>query len=125
MRISDWSSDVCSSDLTDLGGGNFVSQIYWNRSRDTFGGEPNPIASFQDPAIAPVGTLLDQSQNRSRKIGGKISYERAVPGFEALTLAGVFDALCDETEQRLISNEIGRAHVRNPLPNAHLLCRLL
>src|SRR3546814_3028200 len=32
---------------TDLGGGNFVSQIYWNRSRDTFGGEPNPIASFR------------------------------------------------------------------------------
>src|SRR3546814_4900479 len=100
MRISDWSSDVCSSDLptsagpgvppgvpatnrtesvalsltdTDLGGGNFVSQIFWNRSRDTFGGEPNPIASFQDPTIAPVGTLFDQSQNRSRKIGGKLS----------------------------------------------------
>ena len=90
---------------TDLGGGNFVSQIYWNRSRDTFGGEPNPIASFQDPAIAPVGTLLDQSQNRSRKIGGKISYERAVPGFEALTLAGGFDALWDETEQRLIATD--------------------
>src|SRR3546814_1832750 len=59
MRISDWSSDVCSSDL----------------------------------------------QNRSRKIGGKISYERAVPGFEALTLAGGFDALWDETEQRLIATD--------------------
>ncbi len=94
---------------TDLGGGNFVSQIFWNRSRDTFGGEPNPIASFQDPAIAPVGTLLDQSQNRSRKFGGKISYERAVPGFEALTLVAGFDALWDETEQRLIAT--GRAWV--------------
>src|SRR3546814_13211787 len=50
-------------------------------------------------------TLLDQSQNRSRKIGGKISYERAVPGFEALTLAAGFDALWDETEQRLIATD--------------------
>lgn len=90
---------------TDLGGGNFVSQIFWNRSRDTFGGEPNPIASFQDPAIAPVGTLFDQSQNRSRKIGGKLSYERAVPGFEALTLIAGFDALWDTTEQRLIATD--------------------
>ena len=90
---------------TDLGGGNFVSQIYWNRSRDTFGGEPNPIASFQDPTIAPVGTLFDQSQNRSRKIGGKLSYERAVPGFEALTLIAGFDALWDTTEQRLIATD--------------------
>src|SRR3546814_14988396 len=38
---------------TDLGGGNFVSQIFWNRSRDTFGGEPKPIASFQDPTFPP------------------------------------------------------------------------
>ena len=90
---------------TDLGGGNFISQIFWNRSRDTFGGEPNPIASFQDPAIAPEGTLFDQSQNRSRKIGGKLSYERAVPGFEALTLIAGFDALWDTTEQRLIATD--------------------
>ena len=90
---------------SDLGGGNFVSQIFWNRSRDTFGGEPNPIASFQDPAIAPAGTLFDQSQNRSRKYGGKISYERAVPGFEALTLIAGFDALWDSTEQRLIATD--------------------
>src|SRR5690606_36373829 len=48
-------------------------------------------------------TLFDQSQNRSRKVGDKISYERAVPGFEALTLIAGFDALWDESEQRLIT----------------------
>ena len=87
---------------TSLGGGNFVSQIFFNRTRDTFGAEVNAIATFQDVRIAPIGTLIDQSQNRSRKLGGKISYERAVPGFEALTLTGGFDALFDKTEQRLI-----------------------
>ena len=88
---------------TDLGGGNFVSQIFFNRSRDTFGGEVATQATFQDPALAPVGTLFDQSQNRSRKLGAKLSYERAVPGFEDLTLTIGFDALVDKTEQALIA----------------------
>lgn len=88
---------------TDLGGGNFVSQIFFNRSRDTFGGEIVTQATFQDPAIAPVGTLFDQSQNRSRKLGAKFSYERAIPGFEDLTVTIGFDALVDKTEQALIA----------------------
>lgn len=88
---------------TDLGGGNLVSQVFFNRTRDTFGGEFNSIATFQDPAIAPIGTLFDQSQNRSRKIGGKLSYERAFPGFEALTATAGLDVLFDKTEQRLIA----------------------
>lgn len=88
---------------TDLGGGNFVSQIFFNRSRDTFGGEVATQATFQDIRLAPIGTLFDQSQNRSRKIGGKISYERGLPGFEDLTLTLGFDALWDTTEQRLIA----------------------
>lgn len=93
--------------LTDtaLWGGNLVSQVFWNRSRDTFGGELAPVATFQDILIAPIGTLFDQSQNRSRKIGGKISYERAVPGFDALTTIVGFDALWDKTEQRLIATD--------------------
>ncbi|WP_420822481.1 TonB-dependent receptor [Sphingomonas naasensis] len=90
---------------TSLWGGNFVSQIFWNRTHDTFGGELAPIATFQDPVIAPVGTLFDQSENRSRKYGGKISYERGVPGFEALTAIIGFDALWDSTEQRLIATD--------------------
>jgi len=88
---------------TDLGGGNFVSQIFFNRSRDTFGGEIQTQATFQDPTLGAVGTLFDQSQNRSRKLGAKLSYERAVPGFEDLTLTVGFDALVDKTEQALIA----------------------
>ena len=88
---------------SDLGGGNFVSQIFFNRSRDTFGGEINTQDTFQDPALAPIGTLFDQSQNRSRKLGLKLSYERAMPGFEALSATVGFDALFDKTEQALIA----------------------
>jgi len=88
---------------TDLAGGNLVTQIFFNRSRDTFGGEIAPIATFQDPKIDPTGKLFDQSQNRSRKLGAKFSYERAMPGFENLTATVGFDALVDKTEQKLIA----------------------
>ncbi|MBL7372960.1 TonB-dependent receptor, partial [Escherichia coli] len=85
------------------GGGNFVGQIFFNRTHDRFGGEIAPIATFQDPKLDPTEKLFDQSENRSRKLGAKLSYERAVPGFEALTATIGFDALVDKTEQRLIA----------------------
>ncbi len=88
---------------TALGGGNFIGQIFFNRTHDTFGSEIAPIATFQDPRLDPTEKLFDQSENRSRKLGAKLSYERAVPGFEALTATLGFDALVDKTEQRLIA----------------------
>lgn len=88
---------------TALGGGNFIGQIFFNRTHDRFGGEIAPIATFQDPKLDPSEKLFDQSENRSRKLGAKLSYERAVPGFEALTATLGFDALVDKTEQRLIA----------------------
>ncbi len=87
---------------TDMGGGNLVSQVFFNRSHDTFGSEVTPIATFQDVLIDPTNRLIDQSENRSRKIGGKLSYERSVPGIDALTVIAGVDALLDRTEQRLI-----------------------
>ena len=91
---------------SDFLGGNFVSQIFFNRSRDTFGGETRDakgryIATFQDPTLAPLYDLFDQSQNRSRKLGAKFSYERTL--MDALTATIGFDTLIDKTEQRLIA----------------------
>src|SRR3546814_1296209 len=51
----------------DLLGGTFTSQLYRQDFKATYGGDR--FAIFQDPAIAPVGTLFDQSQNRSEKLG--------------------------------------------------------
>ncbi len=102
-------AEMLSASLTDgdLAGGAFTLQGFYNRTSDTFAG--GVLATFQDARIAPVGTLFDQSRNVSRKIGGKISYERAVPGFEALTLTAGFDALVDRTKQDLV--QTGRAWV--------------
>lgn len=90
---------------SDLWGGNLMMQAFFNRSRDTYGGEVAPIETFQDAAIAPIGKLFDQSQNRSRKYGGKFSYERKVPGLDALTTTVGVDVLYDKTEQRLIATD--------------------
>jgi iron complex outermembrane receptor protein len=88
---------------TDLAGGNLIAQVFFNRTRDTFGGDKG--VTFQDAAIAPLGTLYDQSSNRSRKLGARISYERAVPNFEALTATVGLDGLTDRTEQLLIQTD--------------------
>ncbi|WP_082584830.1 TonB-dependent receptor [Caulobacter sp. Root655] len=85
---------------TDLAGGNLIAQAFFNRTRDTFGGDMS--ATFQDVSIAPKGTLFDQSSNRSRKLGARISYERAVPGFEDLTATLGLDGMTDRTAQLLV-----------------------
>lgn len=95
-------AQMASASLTDsdLAGGAFTLQGFYNHTSDTFAGAI--LATFQDARIAPVGTLFDQSRNVSRKLGGKISYERTVPGFDALTMTAGFDALFDRTAQSLV-----------------------
>ncbi|RPF71113.1 TonB-dependent receptor [Aurantiacibacter spongiae] len=98
-------AELVSASLTDpdLGGGTFVLQGFYSRTDDVFGG--GVFGTFQDPTIDPTGTLFDQSANRSRKLGGKISYERAMPGLEDLVLTAGFDALFDRTEQSLVQTD--------------------
>lgn len=85
---------------SDLVGGSLTAQAFFSRTRDIFGG--GTFATFQDPTLNPDGGLFDQSVNRSRKLGGKITYEYAVPGFEDLMLTAGFDALWDRTAQALL-----------------------
>ncbi|MDK2761758.1 MAG: TonB-dependent receptor [Sphingopyxis sp.] len=84
---------------TDLGGGNLIFQAFFNRSRDIFGGGIDP--TFQDVRIAPSGTLFDQSANRSRKLGARVSYERQF--FDALNITLGFDSMWDKTQQEMIA----------------------
>lgn len=101
--------ETLSASLTDsdLACGNLIAQLFFNRTRDTFGGDVS--TTFQDASIAPDGTLFDQSSNRSRKLGARVSYERAIPGIKGLTGTAGLDTINDRTEQLLI--ETGRAWV--------------
>ena len=95
-------AELLSASFTesDLAGGLMTAQAFFSRTRDIFGG--GIFATFQDAAIAPVGTLFEQSVNKSRKLGGKFSYERSVPGLDALSLIGGLDLLHDRTAQTLL-----------------------
>ncbi|WP_137680396.1 TonB-dependent receptor [Aurantiacibacter suaedae] len=94
-------AELLSFSLTDpdFGAGTFALQGFYSRTSDVYGG--GVYGTFQDPAIDPTGTLFDQSANRSRKLGGKVSYEREMPGLEDLVLTAGFDALFDRTAQTL------------------------
>ncbi len=96
-------NDVTSAAVTyrdrGLFGGVLTLQAYAHDYQGVFGG--GTFADFQDPRIAPVGTLFDQSANNSEKQGFKIDYERgfaALPGFKMLI---GLDGLRDKTFQAL------------------------
>lgn len=84
----------------DLAGGALRVRGFWNRTADIYGG--GIFADFQDPAIAPLGTLFDQSQNISRKWGVNAHWERP---FGPLNLALGADLLNDKTVQRLAATD--------------------
>lgn len=100
-------TDIVSASLIDkdLAGGTFSLLGFYNRVQNVFSG--GTLATFQDASIAPVGTLFDQSQNISRKLGGKISYEHKIPGVPGLTSIVGFDALFDRTVQSLVQTGRG------------------
>ena len=87
---------------TDRGlwGGVFRAQIFAHDYQGVFGGGAFP--DFQDPRIALVGTLFDQSANNSEKLGFKLDWQGAAPGVNGMkALVGV-DGLRDQTYQELV-----------------------
>ncbi|WP_185964985.1 TonB-dependent receptor [Glacieibacterium frigidum] len=83
---------------TDLAGGSLVATLYYARQSMRFGGENTD--DRQDPLIAPIGTLVDQSEINSKKYGLRTSY--TLPEFvTGLEVRLGIDAVYDNTEQRL------------------------
>src|SRR3546814_9461514 len=105
MRISDWSSDVCSSDLLDV----VVRQPEKICARPTALPELEP----RPPRLRIAGKQDAPFDHRDSKIGIIHAIEKTVDH-------GVI-------EQHVVrrGNEIGRAHVCTTVTNAHLVCRLL
>lgn len=91
----------------DWFGNELDAQVYHQRFRAQFGGGFTP--AFQDPAIAPPGTLFEQSRNESDKIGGKFTLSRGGLFDDRLTLTTGIDIIQDETQQSL--TQTGRTYV--------------
>ncbi len=83
----------------DLFAGALTVHVYKADQAARF--EPENGADRQDPLIAPLGTLVDQSEINSQKRGVRTSYARPnlfIPGFELRV--GV-DVVRDKTDQNL------------------------
>lgn len=84
---------------SDLFGGTLVSTLYFAKQSMRFPGDNG--ADRQDPLIAPIGQLIDQSEIRSLKYGLRTSYSHKDFLVDGLELRFGLDAVHDTTEQRL------------------------
>jgi iron complex outermembrane receptor protein len=83
----------------DLGGGTASVQVYKQDFSATYGA--GYFANFQDPAIAPAGTLLDQSEVVADKAGMRTSWVRPDLWTNGLELTIGLDWLSDKSRQQL------------------------
>src|SRR3546814_4306265 len=115
MRISDWSSDVCSSDLR-------IVMAPLTRGRAGPGFVPNELAREYYRQRASAGLIISEATGISQEGLGWPSApglwtDAQVEGWKPVT-----DAV-HEAGGRIV--EIGRAHVGTPGTKAHLVCRHL
>lgn len=88
---------------TDFLAGRFTGQVYIQDFAGTYGG--GTFGTFQDPTIAPVGTLFDQSQNNSEKSGFRLTQGYRNILDSPVSLIFGLDLLKDETKQTLIHTD--------------------
>lgn len=97
-------NDVTTASLTygntALLGGRFTGQLFYQDFSSNFGG--GTFAVFQDPSIAPEGTLFDQSQDNSTKTGLRLTQRYSAVGGLPLQVMFGFDYLEDKFSQSLI-----------------------
>ncbi|MBN1239545.1 MAG: TonB-dependent receptor [Gammaproteobacteria bacterium] len=100
-------NDVTTASLnythTAVAGGTLSAQAYYQDFSALYGG--GRFDTFQDPAIAPVGTLFDQSENNSNKVGTRFTYARPEIAGTRLDLIAGLDFVRDETFQRLAQTD--------------------
>src|SRR3546814_6114192 len=110
MRISDWSSDVCSSDLIEMR--HTVREHGYGAAALSCAGDDG--IAFTDLACAPTA---------SRFIDGRLDNMQL-----CLVAEGQFGFTHgNDVRERLGPGpgQIGREHVCTPVTNANLVCRLL
>ncbi|HBS83391.1 TonB-dependent receptor [Vreelandella alkaliphila] len=97
-----WTTGL-SYDHYDLAGMRLSAQMFYQDYEALFGATNS--ATFQDPAIAPVGSFYDQSMASTSKFGTKVSLTKDDLLNDRLSLTGGFDTLFDETEQYLYQSD--------------------
>ena len=99
-ELNDFKQGSVSYSHANLYGGVFTLDVYSADQAMRFLAEDG--ADRQDPLIAPVGTLIDQSEIRSKKEGLRTSYARQDAfNVRGLELRGGLDLTKDKADQRL------------------------
>lgn len=80
-------------------GGELSLQAFYYDFYALYGGDTFPV--FQDPALAPIGTLFDQSALSSEKYGAKLTWVRQDAFWRGLQLVTGLDYLRDKSFQEL------------------------
>ena len=83
----------------NLFGGTLIATAYYARQRIRYPADNG--ADRQDPLIAPIGTLVDQSEINSTKYGLRTSYTRPDFLLDGLELRFGVDLVHDTTQQEL------------------------
>src|SRR3546814_9003447 len=119
MRISDWSSDVCSSDLVEVHSDAGSKLVRFEHCIIAAGSQPVKLPSFpwDDPRIMDSTDALDLADIPKRLLvvgGGIIGLEMATV-YRALgsevTVVELMDQLMPGADADLVKPQIGRAHV--------------
>ncbi|WP_338760271.1 TonB-dependent receptor [Massilia sp. METH4] len=104
-------NDVWTTALTyrhaSLAGMDLSAMVFNQEFEGLFGADNS--ATFQDPLIAPVGTLYDQSRIAASKYGSKVGLTKSDLLDGRLKLTGGFDTLYDKGRQDLYGT--GRTYV--------------
>ncbi|WP_457320613.1 TonB-dependent receptor [Roseateles sp. P5_E11] len=99
-EINDFSQSTLSYKHNDLWGGSLSLDAYYADQKMRYPAENG--ADRQDPLIAPLGTLVDQSEVRTRKYGLRNAYSHGdVFGVEGLEVRGGVDLTHDTARQWL------------------------
>ena len=106
-------NDVWTSSLSyrhaNLAGMELTAMVFNQEFEGLFGADIS--ATFQDPLIAPAGTLYDQSRSVASKYGSKVGLGRDDLLNNRLKLTVGFDTLFDQGKQDLYLT--GRTYVPN------------
>ncbi len=101
-----WTSSISYSHH-NLAGMQLSAMVFNQEFEGLFGADNS--ATFQDPAIAPVGTLYDQSRSVASKYGSKLSLTKDGLFDDRVKLTVGFDTLFDKGKQDLYGT--GRTYV--------------
>ncbi|MGV8944552.1 TonB-dependent receptor [Thermomonas sp.] len=99
-EFNDFEQDVLSYTHQNFGGGTLIVDAYQADQAMRYPAENG--SDKQDPLISPLGTLVDQSEIRSRKHGVRGSWTRQdLFTIDGLEMRAGLDIVADESEQSL------------------------